>query len=87
MSDIETADREYADMHEVQTELDGGFVFQLDDGGQIDTTQTSDDGVVFGAGKLDGSGWIELNLTWAAIQVLADELNSLTRQARIDGHI
>lgn len=82
-----TTDREYADMHEVTAELDGGFVFQLDDGSQIDTTQTSDDGVVFGAGKLDGSGWAELHLSWTALQFLADEINAQLRQARIDSRI
>lgn len=80
-------DREYADMRDTTSELDGGFLIAFDDDSQIDATQTSDDGLVLGAGKRDGSGWAELNLTWTAVQALADELNNLTRQARIDGRI
>lgn len=77
--------RTYAEMHDVQmTESGCGFVLLLDDETQIDTTEADQDGVAVGAGKLDGSGWVELNLTWQALQILADELNAQLRQARVN---
>jgi hypothetical protein len=77
--------REHADWRDVQLETDGAFQLFLDDGSHVDATQISVDGSVVGLGRLDGSGWGEVALSWAALQVLADEINAQLRQARVNG--
>lgn len=76
-----TDTREFADIDNAETV--GTVLF--DDGSQIDMSDESQDGTVIGLGKLDGSGWGEVALTWTALQVVADELNAQLRQARING--
>lgn len=79
--------REYADIEDVKPDDDGIALVLFDDGSQIDMTQASEDGSIIGLGKTDGFGWGEVALTWAALQIIADELNAQLRQARINSWI
>lgn len=76
---------EYTEVDEVKPESDGGWMITFDDRSQIDATSQDVSGVTFGAGKLDGSGWGQMNLSWTALQAVADELNAQLRQARVNG--
>lgn len=76
----------YAGQAETEA-TDTGFVMQLDDDAesQIEAGDACADGLTLGLGHLNGGGWGEVKLDWAAAQVLADELNVLLRQSRVNG--
>jgi len=61
-----------------------GFLAVFEDGTQIDATSDVDEnGVTIGLGNLnEGGAWGEIRIGWDALQVVADELNEMLRQAR-----
>lgn len=65
---------------------DNGFQIMLDDDkeAQIEASGAQLAGLTLGLGHLRGGGWGEVTIDWAAVQTLADELNTLVRQSRIN---
>lgn len=69
---------------------DRGFMINLDDDdeSQIEASEPNANGVTLALGHLGGrkgvAVWGQVVIDWQAAQVLADELNAMLRQARVE---
>lgn len=72
-------------IHDVETTInDGASRVLFDDGSQVDMRTVSEDGATVAVRQGEEGPTVAVRLDWHAVQVLADELNALLRQARVN---
>lgn len=72
-------------IHQVDTTInDGASLIQLDDGSQVDMRAISEDGATVEVRQNEDGPTATVRMDWRAVQTLADELNALLRQARVN---